>query len=86
MVQLGAVPPRAMLALGRSVVLEDVPEINEEQVMEESTSLTDKVTVSDVFSVIVCAEMAAKTGASFTAVIVTDAVALLDTTPLAVTV
>jgi hypothetical protein len=75
-----------MLAFGRSVVLEEVAVIKLPQVMELSTSLTDKVTARELPSVIVCAEIAPSTGASFTAVTVTEAEAEFETTLFAVTV
>ncbi len=85
-VQPGALPPLMMLAFGRRVVLEEVAETKLVQFTALSTSLTDKVTAREVFSVIDCAEIAPKTGASLTGVIVNDAREELEVRPLAVTV
>ena len=51
-VQPGAVPDEVRLPLGIRVVFKEVAEIKLEQVMGESTSVTERVTEREVSSVV----------------------------------
>ena len=68
--QFGAVPELDIFAFGRSVVFDDVAVMELVQFGEESTSLNVYETVLSVSSFVLCAEMAARTGASLTALTV----------------
>ena len=65
--QLGAVPELEIFALGRSVVFDEVAEMELVQFGEESTSLNEYETEVDVSSFVLVFEIELRTGASLTA-------------------